>query len=363
METKEPLLKVEDLVVSAYDINRTVGFPVDGANFKIDKGEILGLVGESGSGKTTVAYSIIRLIGNAITKTKDVQRVTSFWKHFPSESASLKTRPESKSSTISEREIVGGKIIFKGKDLLSLSDKEMNVVQGDDISMIFQDPIAFMHPMMTVGYQVGEPKKVHERLRWEKIRKIVFDYLGKVKLPDAKLRAYFDPGKFSKGEGQRIMIAMALICDPSLLLADEPTSSLDVTTQRQVMGLLKKLNNELDLSILYITHDLGVIFEMSDHVAVMYGGKIVEYGDVVTMWKNPKHPYTIGLKDAYPSLYGPIKKLKGIRGDPPTPFDKFPGCKFYPRCDYAKPTCNENKPYPIEVEPGHSVSCLRVYEI
>ena len=343
---KESLLKVEDLTVRAYDKYRGVGFPVDGASFKLGEGEILGLAGESGSGKTTAAFSILRLIGNATTQTRDPQRTVS-----------------SSGTTMGEREIVGGRIIFKGKDLLSLPEEEMTRIKGKEISMVFQNPIASMNPMMIVGYQVGEPKEVHEKLEWERITKIVFDYLGKVELADAKLRAFHDPHKFSGGEGQRIMIAMALICNPSLLIADEPTSSLDVTIQRQVLELLKKFKREFDLSVLYITHDLAVIFEMSDHVAIMYGGKIVEYGDVMTIWQKPRHPYTIGLKDAYPDLYGPKKRLKGIPGAPPTPFDKFPGCKFYSRCEYAKPSCNEKKPYPTEVEPGHLVSCLRLNEI
>lgn len=342
---KEPLLKVEDLIVRAYDVDRQ-GLLVDGASFKINEGEILGLTGESGSGKTTAAFSILRLIGNAATQTPDPQR-----------------RVPSLGKVTSQREIVGGNIIYKGKDLLSLPEEEMNKIRGKEISMIFQNPIASMHPMMMVGYQVGESKEVHEKLRWEEITKIVFDYLGKVKLPDANLRAYHDPHTFSGGEGQRIMIAMALICNPSLLVADEPTSSLDVTIQRQVLELLKRLKKEFDLSVLYITHDLGVIFEMSDNVAIMYAGKIVEYGDVRTIYKKPRHPYTIGLKDAYPDFYAPRKRLKGIPGIPPTPFDKFPGCKFYPRCEYAKPSCNENKPYVTEIEPGHLVSCLRVYDI
>ena len=343
---EEPLLKVEDLIVRAYDVDRGIGFPVDGVSLKLNKGEILGLTGESGSGKTTTAYSILRLIGNAATHTQDPQRKVS-----------------SLGKIISYREIVNGKIFFKGKDLLTLPEEEMNKIRGKEISMIFQNPIASMHPMMMVGYQVGEPKEVHEKLRWEKIREIVFDYLGKVELPDAKLRAYYDPHRFSGGEGQRIMIAMALICNPSLLVADEPTSSLDVITQRQVLELIKRLKKEFDLSVLYITHDLGVTFEMSDNVAIMYAGKIVEYGDARTIWDKPRHPYTIGLKNAYPDLYGPKKHLKGIPGHPPTPFDRFPGCEFYPRCEYAKPSCNERKPHAIEIEPGHWVSCLRVYDI
>lgn len=345
MAEDDPLLKVEELKVKLYDAGRGIGWPVDKVSFKVNKGKILGLTGESGSGKTTVAYSILGLIGNAKTGTRDPQREV------------YGTR------IVSEREIVGGKVIFKGKNLLSLSPEGMTRIRGKEISIIFQNPISAMNPMMMVGYQTGEPKEVHEKLRWKKIREVVFDYFGKVKLADAKRRCYHDPHKFSVGEGQRIMIAMALICNPSLLIADEPTSSLDVTIQRQVLELMKKLKGEFDLSVLYITHDLGVIFEMSDHVAVMYGGEIVEYGDTLTIYKKPRHPYTIGLKDSYPDLYAPKKHFKGIPGNPPTPFDKFSGCKFYPRCEYAKPACKEKKPQPIEVEPEHLVSCLRAYEI
>jgi len=346
MKVNETLLKVEDLIVRAYDVDRGVGLPVDGVSFKVNEGEILGLTGESGSGKTTTAFSILRLIGNATTQTPDPQRKVSLL-----------------GTTMSKREISGGKIIFKGKDLLSLPEEEMTKIRGKEISIIFQNPIASMHPMMIIGYQVGEPKEAHEKLEWEEITKIVFDYLGKVELPDVKFRAYHDPHRFSGGEGQRIMIAMALICNPSLLIADEPTSSLDVTIQRQVLELIKKFKEEFSLSVLYITHDLGVIFEMSDSVAIMYAGEIVEYGNARTIYKKPRHPYTIELKEAYPDLYAPRKHLKGIRGSHPTPFDRFPGCKFYPRCEYAKPFCNKKRPYITEVEPEHSVSCLRIYEI
>jgi oligopeptide/dipeptide ABC transporter ATP-binding protein len=346
MKENEPLLRVKDLTVRVHDAERGEGLLNDGVSFKLNGGEILGLAGESGSGKTTAALSILRLIGNAATKTPDPQRKVS-----------------RSGSVVSQREIIGGRIIFRGKDLLSLPEEGMRSLRGREISMIFQNPIASMHPLMIVGYQIGEPKETHERLRWERITRIVFDYLGKVKLPDAKIRAYNDPHTFSGGEGQRIMIAMALICNPSLLIADEPTKSLDLTIQRQVMELLKKLKKELDLSVLYISHDLGVIFEMSDHVAIMYAGSIVEYGDALTIYRKPRHPYTIGLKDAYPDLHAPKKRLRGIPGSHPTPFERFAGCKFYPRCEYAKPSCNEDKPHLTEIEPGHSVSCLRAHEI
>ena len=340
------LLDVKDLVVRAYDVGRGHGFLVDGASFRIGNGEILGLTGESGSGKTTAAFSILRLVGNAATQSADPQR-----------------RISASGTLVSQREIIGGRVVFKGRDLLSLPEEEMKRIRGKEISMIFQNPIASMNPAVSVGYQVGEPKEVHEKTRWEEITRLVFDYLGKVRLPDARVRAYNNPHVFSGGEGQRIMIAMALICNPSLLIADEPTKSLDVTVQRQVLELLKSLKREFGLSVLYITHDIGVIFEMSDKVAVMYAGGIVEYGDAATIYKQPRHPYMIAVKDAYPDLYAPRKHFRAIPGSHPTPFEKFAGCKFYPRCQYAKPSCNEKKPPLTEAKPGHLVSCLRVNEI
>jgi len=340
------LLDVKDLVVRAYDVGRGQGLPVDGASFTISKGQIVGLTGESGSGKTTTAFSILRLIGNAATQSADPQR-----------------RVSASGALTSQREITGGTVLFKGTDLLSLPEEEMNKIRGRDISMIFQNPVASMNPSMTVGYQVGEPKEVHERTNLGKITQLVFEYLGKVRLPDAKVRAYNDPHTFSGGEGQRIMIAMALICNPSLLIADEPTRSLDVTIQRQVLELLKSLKKEFGLSVLYITHDIGVIFEMSDKVAVMYAGGIVEYGDAATIYKQPRHPYMMGLKEGYPDFYSRRRHLRGIPGSHPTPFEKFAGCKFYPRCQYSKPSCNKMKPHLTEAEPGHLVSCLRFDEI
>lgn len=346
MSNSASLIEVDGLTVRAYDARSGVGLPVDRVTFRIGNGQVLGVTGESGSGKTTIAYSILRLIGDARRGISDPQRSVSSAAHV-----------------VAQREIVEGKITFKDRDLLSLSDSEMQMVRGKEISMIFQNPIASMNPRMMVGYQVGEPREVHEKLRWERITKLVFEYLGKVQLPGAKIRAYHDPHKFSGGEGQRIMIAMALICNPSLLIADEPTSSLDVTIQRQVLELLKALKREFGLSILYITHDLGVVFEMSDKLAIMYAGNIVEYGDARQIYKRPRHPYTRGIKEAYPDLYAPRRSLKPILGNPPTCFDKFQGCKFFPRCSYAKPSCNLNRPSLTDVAPGHSVSCLRTDEI
>jgi len=337
----EKLLCVKNLETYFYTEKGTVK-AVDGVSFDIYKGKVLGLIGETGSGKTTVALSILRLIPYLFrTKSgpfKLVQKVTSGGR------------------------IVEGETLFKGKDLLKLAEEEIREIRGREISMIFQNPIAAMHPLMMIGYQIGEPKNTHEKMKWEKIRQIVFEYLGKVEISEAKKRYYHDPHKFSGGEGQRIMIAMALMCNPSLLIADEPTSSLDVIVQRQVLELIKILKKEVDLSMLLLTHDLGVIAEMSDFVGVMYAGKLMEYGDVLTIFKKPTHPYTRGLLASVLRIDRKVK-IKRIPGSPPDPYNLPKGCRFHPRCEYSKGICSEEEPEAIEIEPGHLVACLRAYDI
>jgi oligopeptide/dipeptide ABC transporter ATP-binding protein len=341
-QSLDELLYVKNLKTYFYTQRGTIK-AVDGVSFKIYKGKALGLIGETGSGKTTVGFSIIRLIPYL----------------FKTESGFFKVLVK----PISSGEIVDGEIIYKGRDLLKLSEEEMRELRGKEISMIFQNPIDAMHPMKTIGFQTGEPKEVHEKERWEKIREVVFDYLGKVELREAKKRYYHDPHRFSGGEGQRIMIAMALICNPYLLIADEPTSSLDVVVQRQVLELIKRLKKEFDLSMLLMTHDLGVVAEMSDQVGVMYAGKFMEYGDVKTIFKKPKHPYTRGLLSATPSIYSNSFRFEGIPGSPPDPYNLPKGCRFHPRCKYAKEICTKKQPETIEIEQGHFVACSRAYEI
>lgn len=345
---KKTLLYVEDLSVELSSEEkglRRVGKVVDGVSLRINEGESLGLTGESASGKTTVAFSILRLIGNARTGRPDPLRTSSFLRRV-----------------INQRGRVGGKILFKDQDLLMLSEEEMRRIRGEEISMIFQNPISAMNPMEMIGYQVGEPVEAHEKIRREGIKEMVFEYLGKVDLAEARKRYRHDPHMFSGGEGQRIMIAMALICGPSLLIADEPTSSLDVTIQRQVLELLKNVKKEYNLSMLYITHDLAVIAEMSDCVAVMYAGKIVEYADVFTIFKGPAHPYTRGLLASTPRIDRKAK-IEGIPGSPPDPFNLPKGCRFHPRCKYSKEICMKEEPEPMQIGPGHLVACLRTYDI
>lgn len=324
--TKE-LLNVGNLKTYFHTSRGTIK-AVDGVNFSVDESSTLGLAGESGSGKTTVAFSILRLI-----------------------------------PYLSRGEIVAGEVLFRGRDLLALSEKEMRRVRGKQISMIFQNPIPSLHPAEIIGHQVGEALEAHEQVRREKIAELVFEYLGKVDLKDAKQRYHHTPHMFSGGEGQRIMIAMALICSPSLLIADEPTKSLDVTVQRQVLQVLKEMKKAFNLSMLLITHDLAIIAGLSDYVGIMYAGKIVEYGDVISIYKEPKHPYTRGLLEATPTIHGVKKKLGGLKGEHPNPLAPISGCKFHPRCEYATHTCRTEEPPLIEIQPRHRVACQRVHDI
>ena len=338
----EELLCVKNLKTHFYTDEGTVK-AVDGVSFNIYQGKALGLIGETGSGKTTVAFSILRLIQH-LYSTK-----SGFFE--------MVVKPTSSGK------IVDGEVIYKGRDLLRLPEDKMRALRGKEISIIVQNPVGAMHPMKMIGFQTGEPKKAHEKERWERIKEVVFEYLGKVELRDAAKRYSHDPHMFSGGEGQRIMIAMALICNPYLLIADEPTSSLDVIVQRQVLELIRRLKQEFDLAMLLLTHDLGVVAEMADHVGVMYAGKLVEYGDVVTIFHAPKHPYTQGLLSATPNLYSDRFEFEGIPGSPPDPHHLPAGCRFHPRCRCCRATCSEEAPSAIEVEPGHLVSCSRAHEI
>jgi len=332
------LLRVNNLRTYFYKAQGTIK-AVDDTSFQIKAGTTLGLAGESGCGKTTVAMSILNLIPHL----------------FRAEGALIK-------QVVSKCEIVGGEVWYKGTDLLKLSQEEIRQIRGREIAMIFQNPIPALNPLETIGFQVGEAVTAHEQTKEEKLRHLVFDYLGKVELKDAKRRYEHDPHMFSGGEGQRIMVAMALISGPSLLIADEPTKSLDVIVQRQVLTLLHEMKKQFNLSMLLITHDLAIIAEMSDYVAIMYAGKIVEYSDVVSIYKKPRHPYTQGILASVPRLYGK-KPIRGLRGEPPNPLVEVSGCKFHPRCPYAIEACSKEEPPLAETKQGHLASCIRVNEI
>lgn len=326
----DPLLEVKNLKASLLTNEGPVKI-VDGINFTINRGETVGLVGETGAGKTVTALAILGIL-QPLGKGKPL------WK-------------------------VEGEVWFEGKDLMKLSEEEMMEIRGRKIALITQNPIASLHPMEIIGFQTGETLEEHEQLERQKIMSLVVEHLGKVEIADAKKRFYNFREQFSGGEGQRILIAMALIRNPSLLIADEPTSALDVTVQRQILELLKAMKKQFNLSMLLITHNLGVIAEMSDYVYVMYAGKIIEHGDVKTIFKNPMHPFTRGLMATIPRIDTDFFEFEGIPGEPPNPLYPIPGCKFHPRCKHAKPFCSQKIPELTKVASKHYVACLRVNEI
>ncbi len=339
--TNNELLRVENLKTHFHTQDGLIK-AVDGVSFKILESNTLGLVGESGCGKTTLALSILNLIPY-LTQAK-------------------KTLLTKTMKTVSAGEIVQGEVWYKGIDLLRLPQEEMRKFRGREISMIFQNPIAALNPMEIIGFQVGEAVQAHETTKSDKLRQLVYEYLGKVEIKDAKKRYAQDPHRFSGGEGQRIMLAMALIAGPSLMLADEPMKSLDTIVQRQVLELLKHIKKEFGLSMLLATHDLAVVAEISDHVAAMYAGKIVEHGDVVSIYKDPRHPYTRGLLASIPRI-DLKRELHGLPGEPPNPLIDIPGCRFHPRCQYATDKCRTEEPQLSEVKPHHLSACFRANEL
>src|SRR5215510_1838388 len=303
---------------------------VNGVSFYLDRGELLGLVGESGCGKSMTALSVMRLIA-----------------------------PPGK--------IVNSEILFDGKDLLKLSDAEMREMRGDDIAMIFQDPMTSLNPVFTVGEQIGEALRLHRKLSKKQARQATIEAMREVSIPDPARRADDYPHQLSGGMRQRVMIAMAVSCNPELLIADEPTTALDVTIQAQILELLARLQEEFRLGLLLITHDLGVVAETADRVAVMYAGKIVEEASVKELFNNPRHPYTEGLLRAVPRLDESTadkkRRLRTIEGVVPNPLNLPHGCRFAPRCEHARDKCREGEIPLIELGAGHSSRCIRVFEI
>ncbi len=298
---------------------------VDGVSFYLDPGEVLGVVGESGCGKSITALSIMRLIADP-------------------------------------GKIVAGEIIFDGKELLKLSDAEMRRIRGDDIAMIFQDPMTSLNPVFTVGEQIAEALRLHRKLSRKAAREAAIEAMREVSIPDAARRINDYPHQLSGGMRQRVMIAMALACDPKLLIADEPTTALDVTIQAQILELLEELQRKRGLSVLLITHDLGVVAEVADRVAVMYTGRIVEESTVDELFARPKHPYTEGLLRSVPKLtaadVAKKERLETIEGVVPSPTNLPPGCHFAPRCPYRMPRCTEEEIPLYQLEGGVSVRCV-----
>jgi oligopeptide transport system ATP-binding protein len=316
-----PVLEVKGLKTQFFTQDGVVK-AVDGVSFHVDEGETLGIVGESGCGKSVSVLSVMRLI----------------------------PQPPGK--------IVGGEVIFDGEDLLEMSDDAIRRVRGNKIAMIFQDPMTSLNPVLTIGRQIGEALELHMGMKKDEARKRSAELLEMVGIPEAAQRLDDYPHQFSGGMRQRAMIAMALACNPRLLIADEPTTALDVTIQAQIVELAKRLRDEIGMAIIWITHDLGVVAGLADRMMVMYAGHAVEEAPVREVYENPRHPYTIGLLGSLPRL-DEIRedRLTSIEGLPPDLIDLPPGCPFEPRCVYAIDKCREVRPELEPVGPRHRIAC------
>jgi peptide/nickel transport system ATP-binding protein len=328
----QPLITVENLK-TYFDTDDGMVKAVDDVSFVIPKSGVLGLVGESGSGKSVTAMSIIRLIS-------------------------------------SPGRIAGGRVLMHRDDqqppivLSELSEEKMRTIRGADIAMIFQEPMTSLNPVFTIGSQIMEAILLHQNVSKAEARKRAIELLQKVRVPDPQRRIDDFPHQFSGGMRQRAMIAMALACNPKLLIADEPTTALDVTIQAQILDLLRELQEDVGMSILIITHDLGIIAELADEVAVMYASKIVERAPVKELFENPMHPYTMGLFRSRPEPgKSKLERLTSIRGMVPSPLKFPPGCKFHPRCDFAQDNCKTDEPVLRDIKAEHCVRCHYAEEI
>jgi oligopeptide transport system ATP-binding protein len=317
-----PVLQVRHLT-TRFDTERGVVTAVDDVSFEVAAGETLAIVGESGSGKSVTAMSILRLI--------------------PSPPGRIES----------------GEILFEGQDLLKLDNRRMREVRGNRIAMIFQDSMSSLNPSITIGKQIAEPVTLHQNATWRAAYEKARELLSLVQIPDAQSRLAAYPHQFSGGMRQRAMIAMALACQPRLIIADEPTTALDVTVQAQILDLLKELTHKAQTSMILITHDLGVVARYADRVAVMYGGRIVEQGPAQAIFKRPHHPYTQGLLASIPRIDSdPDQPLPAIRGMPPNLLALPPGCAFAPRCPRVGGECEASKPALAEVGAGHFNACF-----
>ena len=314
------LLEVKKLTVQ-YTTDDAVIHAVNGISFDIEEGQTLGIVGETGAGKTTTCLSILRLISST-------------------------------SGQIQE-----GEILFEGNDILKKSESEMRKIRGQKISMIFQDPMTALNPVIPVGKQISEVIRKHQKCSRTEATARAGEMLNKVGIAPERASDY--PHQFSGGMKQRVVIAMALACNPKLLLADEPTTALDVTIQAQILEMIKELQREFHTAMILITHDLGIVAETCDSVAIMYAGELVEYGTAEHIFEDPLHPYTVGLFEAIPSIDEKTDRLKAIPGLMPDPADLPKGCKFAPRCPYSTEECRADIPPYRQVEPGHFVRCNR----
>jgi peptide/nickel transport system ATP-binding protein len=323
MSTAEPLLRVEDLRVE-FPSEDGIVHAVDGISYEVHAGRTLGIVGESGSGKTVSSLTTLGL-----TRRQGAR--------------------------------ISGRILFEGQDLVTLPEDRLRAIRGNDIAMVFQDPLSSLHPLYRVGRQLTEAVRAHRDVSKAAARERAVELLGLVGIPDPANRVDQFPHEFSGGMRQRVMIAMALANEPKLLIADEPTTALDVTVQAQILGLMERLQRELGMAIVIITHDLGVVAEMADDIAVMYAGRIVETASASRVFGDPEHPYTWGLLKSIPRLDSPLDEdLVPIPGTPPSLINPPSGCHFHPRCPYAQPDHARIDPAlePVPGEPHQHVACL-----
>ena len=325
----ERILEVNDLK-TYFGTDDGVVKAVDGVSFHINRGETLAVVGESGSGKSVTSLSIMRLIATPPGR------------------------------------IAGGEMLFEGQDLVKKSESEMRKIRGNDISMIFQEPMTSLNPVYTVGDQIAEAIQLHQKKNRSQAMKLAAEMLDLVGIPEPGKRVHNYPHQMSGGMRQRVMIAMALSCGPKLLIADEPTTALDVTIQAQILDLMRQLQREIGMSILFITHDLGVVAEIADRVVVMYAGRAVEEGDVREIFAKPQMPYTLGLMNSIPRVDKAAThqdRLMAIPGNVPNPLYLPPGCAFHPRCAYVQDKCKEAIPPLEDTGGGHMVRCIRWNEL
>jgi len=325
MPSSDRLLEVTDLK-TYFDTDEGVVKAVDGVSFHLDKGETLAVVGESGSGKSVTSLSVMRLIPTPPGR------------------------------------IASGQMLFEGQDLARKSERDMRRIRGNDISMIFQEPMTSLNPVYTVGDQIAEAIVLHQGKSYRDAMKVAVEMLDLVGIPEPGKRVKNYPHQMSGGMRQRVMIAMALSCGPKLLIADEPTTALDVTIQAQILDLMRKLQREIGMSILFITHDLGVVAEMADRVVVMYAGRAVEEGDVNDIFARPQMPYTLGLMNSIPRVDRAAEhqdRLEAIPGNVPNPLYLPEGCAFHPRCRFATDECKQAIPALEDTGGGHMVRCIR----
>ncbi|MEC9309094.1 MAG: ABC transporter ATP-binding protein [Chloroflexota bacterium] len=321
--TSDPVLKVEDLRTHFQTKWGTVK-AVDGVSFEVKRGETLGIVGESGSGKSVTVLSLMRLVQSPPGK------------------------------------IVNGKIFLEGRDILELSEDEMSKIRGRKIGLILQDPMTSLNPVFTIGDQVMEAVRLHEPQPKQTAMQKVVDILRKVNIPAPESRVRDYPHQMSGGMRQRVVGAIGISAQPSVLIADEPTTSLDVTIQAQYLRLLREIQIEANLAMIFITHDFGIVAKMCDKVAVMYAGRIVEMGNVRDLFNHPSHPYTQALLDSVPKMEVDVERLYSIEGQPPTLHDLPQGCPFAPRCQHVMDRCLSEYPDQLEISDGHTASCWRL---